>query len=388
MEDTALLIATEDDNIELIRLLVERGANVTEPNSRMIQPIHIANTISALSILVDAGADVNSLGENRDTPIFNQIYINEPYNISYLLAIGADPNIRNISGQTPLDVARELQRNEIIRVLEPVTNGGTQASDVVPEFQELSAPELPPFKMNIRKTITFKDPIMLTEEEVNLQEYINEDPDNVVIMYQNSERDTTNRYFLTKRSIITNQSKETSNVMFPCKRANDRVFVGIDDYHKIPLLSIKSIGFTTGNNYVDFLEFIRNPEHQLFAIYNLQLEFPSFVSKGVIQDGDVVSALHCQPGHASKVSKLYLGVASEEDNTLSLFEPLHASHSEELYTGGRRVTKKKHKILRKSAKNTKNKNSKKKTLHNKKKTRKQKKQNKKTRKNTHKIKRR
>ena len=167
--------------------------------------------------------------------------------------------------------------------------------------------------------------------------------------------------------------------MFPCKVADEKLFVGVDDYHNIPLLSIKSIGFTTGNNYVDLLEFARNPDHQLFAIYNLQQSYPSYVSKDVLNGGSVVSALHCQPGHSSKVSKIYLAEGSDEDNTESLFEPAPAT------TGGRRVVKKKRKT-NKHRKGKKHVTKKQKSKHHKKNTRKNKKSKSTHKKNTRKYK--
>ena len=336
---TPLYKALLNGDNDIAKLLIERGADVNEMGNTISEatPIHVVDTKELMTIIIAKGADVNSVDKNGDTPLHAEV--RNPELVQILLDNNADPNIRNRNGLTALDVARGEGYEKTIALLEPHTREGVEAIDVNTDFQELSAPELPPFKIDLKKTITFEDPIMLTEEEVNLQEYINEDPDNIIIMYQNSERDTTNRYFLTKRSIIRDQSKAPTNLMFPCKVADERLFVGRDDYHNIPLLSIKSIGFTTGNNYVDLVEFIRNPEQQLFAIYNLQLKYPSFVSKDVLNGGSVVSALHCQPGHASKVSKIYLAESSEQDNTESLFEPEPSVPSEQPTSGGRRVIK-------------------------------------------------
>ena len=46
------------------------------------------------------------------------------------------------------------------------------------------------YPINISKDILFNDPIMLTEENVNIAEYIAEDQDNIVLKYGNE------KYFL------------------------------------------------------------------------------------------------------------------------------------------------------------------------------------------------
>lgn len=87
----ALNFAALHNRADMVRWLVGRGANASEPNKTGFTPLHHA---------AESGA-VNA--------------------VQALLAVGADPNAKLPSGSTPLAVARQRRHANIVRLLEPVT---------------------------------------------------------------------------------------------------------------------------------------------------------------------------------------------------------------------------------------------------------------------------
>lgn len=151
---TPLHIAVSNNFEDIVRLLVSRGANVNRSKGFMCDyPIHAAvknrNSLIA-KILLDAGADVNTKSFDFETPLhisickddiemFNLLLKykpdltqtddcgNTPLHILVelcdyrdedmvvqLLKHGADVNLKNINGQTPLDIYKRDLEDGII----------------------------------------------------------------------------------------------------------------------------------------------------------------------------------------------------------------------------------------------------------------------------------
>lgn len=159
-------------------------------------------------------------------------------------------------------------------------------------------------KINITKTITNYDPIMMEEEEINVGKYIMEDPDNIVIVYNQNE------YFFTTREIINNQSEDA--MIYPCKVPDSMRRQNI--LMNMPLYDMKKIGFVYGYPCV-MTDYLENPRLQLFALVNSNQSFPAFVSHASLQpDANWVSALHCQAGQESRISYLVPAYPAITDN--------------------------------------------------------------------------
>jgi ankyrin repeat protein len=99
--DWSLLhLATElfRDDSSLIRLLVSNGANINIRDFRGMTPLHIA---------VDVEAD--GAWQNREQPTASLTRL--------LLELGADATITDSKGRTPLDLARSYEHQEAIQAL-------------------------------------------------------------------------------------------------------------------------------------------------------------------------------------------------------------------------------------------------------------------------------
>lgn len=82
------------------------------------QPVTAARYIWAYDFVLDAGANVNSIGGLGNTPLHQAIMIGQLESARLLLQHGATKQTRNEFGEAPLDVAKLSGIEEMIRLLE------------------------------------------------------------------------------------------------------------------------------------------------------------------------------------------------------------------------------------------------------------------------------
>jgi len=87
------------DSIEWVKLLIEKGADVNVKNNNGRTPLHLALTIEKMKLLLNAGANINEKKPNGDTVLSGCIDIEQ---LQFLLENGADPNIRDNNGLLPI----------------------------------------------------------------------------------------------------------------------------------------------------------------------------------------------------------------------------------------------------------------------------------------------
>jgi ankyrin repeat protein len=115
-------------------LLISKGADVNAVihnpvriSEDLYTPLHVAlswgggndeTKIKMIDLLVKQGANVNAKARFDETPLFEAAYLAGPSVVKELLEKGADPNIRNTDGKSPLDMAKEFKKTENVKVLE------------------------------------------------------------------------------------------------------------------------------------------------------------------------------------------------------------------------------------------------------------------------------
>ena len=118
---TPLLLAADRDDVPLMRLLVELGADPLIPNFKNTTPLMAAagvgteepleeggeesEAVEAVKMLLDLGADINGVDDDGNTPMHGAAYNIAPLVVKLLAERGADPKIWNQPnklGVTPL----------------------------------------------------------------------------------------------------------------------------------------------------------------------------------------------------------------------------------------------------------------------------------------------
>ena len=119
----ALEWALEFGNIELIDLIYRNNATKSKEikknigHSSLIKSI-IQNNISDLKLLLKAGADANGQDEGTKHSVLHYAcVIGNIKAIQVLIENGANINIQNIKGRTPLFIARQMQQYEVEKLL-------------------------------------------------------------------------------------------------------------------------------------------------------------------------------------------------------------------------------------------------------------------------------
>lgn len=121
---TPLELACCKEDREIVKALIAKKANVNIVNKYENRtPLHIAVDASIISLLIQAGANVNAQDINDKTPLHHKVHMGHFNAVKILLANKADVNIKNKNGYTPLYnaatsscIARD-RRHEMIDLL-------------------------------------------------------------------------------------------------------------------------------------------------------------------------------------------------------------------------------------------------------------------------------
>lgn len=155
-ESTPLHEASHSHALDVAQLLLKHGARIEDTDSRGRTPLHYACERGAnpqfTRWLLDKGANPNARDKEGNTPLhilaqsyqdllgheailrrhgrLSEIerdrarYIGGVVGSARVLLIGgADPSIRNLAGQTPIDIAREVGFTEMVQLLQEHKRG-------------------------------------------------------------------------------------------------------------------------------------------------------------------------------------------------------------------------------------------------------------------------
>jgi ankyrin repeat protein len=108
---------------EELKVLLASHADPNSPDRDGFTPLHFAAQeyqIEAARLLLDAGADVNSINKYGNSPLFVAVFNSNGRGelISLLRSHGADPFLVNRSGQTPLGLARLIANYDVAQYFE------------------------------------------------------------------------------------------------------------------------------------------------------------------------------------------------------------------------------------------------------------------------------
>ena len=120
---TALMYASESGQMEVVKYLVENGADINllsakEGLGTALIYATTSNRIIVMEYLLDHGADINAktpLG--KESALFWAAARGHVEAVELLLSRDADTKMKNTNGQTVLEVAKETNRVDIVRLL-------------------------------------------------------------------------------------------------------------------------------------------------------------------------------------------------------------------------------------------------------------------------------
>ncbi len=117
---TPLQLAAEQGRMEIVRYLVEAGADVnatTPDRTGEVTPLRFAITngdIEMVQYLIDNGADVNKANNQGWTPLMTAVRHGYVDIIDVLLEAGADLNARTAGGRTMTRIASDAGYTDVV----------------------------------------------------------------------------------------------------------------------------------------------------------------------------------------------------------------------------------------------------------------------------------
>ena len=99
-------------SLKMVKFLIERGADINGgPRPALHTAISRAKNRDMAELLIQHGADVNAKDASGNTPLYYAIlYIDDSDFINLLIANGADVNTKNRGGETPLHIEAQATR--------------------------------------------------------------------------------------------------------------------------------------------------------------------------------------------------------------------------------------------------------------------------------------
>ncbi len=112
LDETALMLAAHNNQLELAKVLIQRGADVNKPGWT---PLHYAATRGhrdMIRLLLENDAYIDSESANGTTPLMMAAYYAPPLAVKLLLEEGADPTLVNHGGASALDLALSKEHQQ------------------------------------------------------------------------------------------------------------------------------------------------------------------------------------------------------------------------------------------------------------------------------------
>ncbi|MFC8521476.1 MULTISPECIES: ankyrin repeat domain-containing protein [Micrococcaceae] len=109
--------ALTDAAAEVTRLIAA-GESPDSADRQGFTPLHLASqeyALNAAAALIKAGAAIDAINSYGNTPLFVAVFNSRgrPAMINLLRSLGADPLLANMSGQTPLGLARLIGNYDV-----------------------------------------------------------------------------------------------------------------------------------------------------------------------------------------------------------------------------------------------------------------------------------
>jgi WD40 repeat protein len=159
--DTALFKTAKP---EVIRLLLENGADVNARNNNGVTPLMQSRTNETARLLLDRGADVNAKTNDGETPLMFAVRLwgTDTERARFLLEMGANVSAKNVRGETALSLAnRRHASNAMLDLLEAEEAKKSESFASVSDSKSLKSGDLSKPQLVVKR-----DPLAQCCEEV------------------------------------------------------------------------------------------------------------------------------------------------------------------------------------------------------------------------------
>ncbi len=126
IQGTPLQIACKNGNLEIVKLLIEAGADKEIKDIGRLSPLSIAvsnNHLTIVNYLIEAGADIYSKGPNNLQPVHFACSCGSKKSIELLLSKGIDINLVDSLKSSLLDFTTNLNGGNLEATMALVENG-------------------------------------------------------------------------------------------------------------------------------------------------------------------------------------------------------------------------------------------------------------------------
>ena len=117
--ETALMLASVHNNIEMINFLIEKGADVNGQSNAGYTPLMFASSeglLDVVKLLIENGANVNAQNNDGETALMLASLNDKSEAVKLLIKKGADVSIKNNAGDTAFEYAYlNTQIKELLR---------------------------------------------------------------------------------------------------------------------------------------------------------------------------------------------------------------------------------------------------------------------------------
>lgn len=118
--NSELLEASMEGDLEMVKRLLEQGADINQANSAGDTPLYVASEmghVEVVRILIENGADINQAESNGQTPLMIAVESGHFEVVEALLEYGANLNAKTDEGDTAFDMINERVFPEIATLL-------------------------------------------------------------------------------------------------------------------------------------------------------------------------------------------------------------------------------------------------------------------------------
>ena len=122
MGQTPIMIATTEQHVECVRLLLVAEASVEHRygyhGQNLLHEAARNGNLQIVRMFVKAGMNINERDSFQRTPLMNAADLDRGDAVRQLMELGADASLTDLNGNTAADLARKEGYAEILRILE------------------------------------------------------------------------------------------------------------------------------------------------------------------------------------------------------------------------------------------------------------------------------